>query len=186
MDQRICPECEIPLGSIQAGEVELDSCETCHGIWFDHNELQRLGSRSSGDLSEVQGLLARELKPIENRKRKCPSCSSPMSVRQKHGVELDMCQRCAGIWLDGGELEVVLKVLEQEKLRKEKVAAASQKDLGLKPGQPRPLLSDDPRLDPENTIGSVFDGRRRRYYDEGLVGVGLELLGSLFFSILDP
>jgi Zn-finger nucleic acid-binding protein len=40
---------------------------------------------------------------------KCPMCQSPMDLRDKHGVEIDLCPRCRGIWLDRGELDRIIE-----------------------------------------------------------------------------
>ncbi len=41
----------------------------------------------------------------------CPRCSTQLSMSNKHGVEIDFCPSCRGIWLDRGELE---KIMERE------------------------------------------------------------------------
>lgn len=42
----------------------------------------------------------------------CPNCTVATQSLQRHGVELDMCPQCRGVWLDRGELE---KILEMER-----------------------------------------------------------------------
>lgn len=40
---------------------------------------------------------------------KCPSCLEPdLVVTTRHGIEIDLCARCRGIWLDRGELEKII------------------------------------------------------------------------------
>jgi uncharacterized protein len=190
IEQRICPECSLPLESTNIGDVELDFCSSCQGIWFDHNELKSITPKNSQSPPEFSGLLSRPLKSVDNRKRNCPSCQSLMSVKQRHGVELDLCQRCGGIWLDGGELRIVLETLQQEKIRLEKVDLATRKvldkDLGVKPGSPRPALAHDPSLDPEHIMGPMHRGVSRPTVQAGLLEVGMETLSALFYCILDP
>lgn len=41
----------------------------------------------------------------------CPSCQSQLTVSERHGIEVDICPRCRGVWLDRGELD---KILERE------------------------------------------------------------------------
>lgn len=41
----------------------------------------------------------------------CPKCNVTLSMSEKHGVEIDYCPNCRGIWLDRGELE---KIIERE------------------------------------------------------------------------
>jgi Zn-finger nucleic acid-binding protein len=35
----------------------------------------------------------------------CPACTEPLGVFELDGVEIDRCLRCAGTWLDAGEID---------------------------------------------------------------------------------
>lgn len=39
----------------------------------------------------------------------CPICKRDMLVIEYHDIELDYCNSCKGVWLDSGELELLLK-----------------------------------------------------------------------------
>ncbi len=39
----------------------------------------------------------------------CPTCDKPLLVLEYQGVAVDFCHRCRGIWLDSGELELLLE-----------------------------------------------------------------------------
>ncbi|MBN1521861.1 MAG: zf-TFIIB domain-containing protein [Candidatus Aureabacteria bacterium] len=39
----------------------------------------------------------------------CPRCMDPMIVLELKRVEIDYCPECGGIWLDEGELEMLLE-----------------------------------------------------------------------------
>ncbi len=39
---------------------------------------------------------------------KCPKCQADMITLELEGVEIDYCEECGGIWLDAGELEILL------------------------------------------------------------------------------
>ncbi len=39
----------------------------------------------------------------------CPVCKSPLVILELNKVEIDHCTNCDGIWLDGGELEILLE-----------------------------------------------------------------------------
>ena len=39
----------------------------------------------------------------------CPACDKPMIVLELDRVEVDHCISCGGIWLDGGEMELLLE-----------------------------------------------------------------------------
>jgi Zn-finger nucleic acid-binding protein len=40
----------------------------------------------------------------------CPVDSTDLLMAERHGVEIDYCPKCRGIWLDRGELD---KIIEQ-------------------------------------------------------------------------
>ena len=48
---------------------------------------------------------------------KCPVCDELMVVLELEEIEIDYCTECEGIWLDGGELELLLEeASEKEEL----------------------------------------------------------------------
>jgi len=38
---------------------------------------------------------------------RCPKCYSVMEQVRYHGIEVDRCRACSGIWFDAGEMEVL-------------------------------------------------------------------------------
>lgn len=40
---------------------------------------------------------------------KCPKCGYDLITGEWHGVEIDQCTNCHGIWFDAGEAESVLR-----------------------------------------------------------------------------
>lgn len=40
---------------------------------------------------------------------KCPKDGSDLHSEAFHGVQIDRCDECHGIWLDGGEIELLMK-----------------------------------------------------------------------------
>ena len=41
---------------------------------------------------------------------KCPVCKNvTLLMSEKHGVEIDYCPECRGIWLDRGELDKIIE-----------------------------------------------------------------------------
>jgi hypothetical protein len=103
---------------------------------------------------------------------KCVSCKEPMVVLELQQVEIDYCLECGGIWLDVGELGLLLR---DEREARELLAPIA--DLGqLQPGQrkcpiclnemERIRISDDKPLEIDRckeTHGLWFDrGELRR------------------------
>ncbi len=40
----------------------------------------------------------------------CPNCRKPLMIVELHGVEMDYCLACRGVWLDSGELELIMEL----------------------------------------------------------------------------
>ncbi|AWR86331.1 zf-TFIIB domain-containing protein [Meiothermus taiwanensis] len=43
----------------------------------------------------------------------CPNCQTGMNEVQRNGVLIDICPKCRGVWLDGGEMEKLLGQVRQ-------------------------------------------------------------------------
>ena len=44
----------------------------------------------------------------------CPFCTHPMVILELNQIEVDYCTNCHGIWLDNGELELLLEDSEEK------------------------------------------------------------------------
>jgi len=40
---------------------------------------------------------------------KCPNCSGKMQEVRRHGVHIDYCPVCKGVWLDRGEIDKLVQ-----------------------------------------------------------------------------
>jgi Zn-finger nucleic acid-binding protein len=56
---------------------------------------------------------------------RCVTCKEPMIVLEIDQVELDFCLSCAGIWLDSGELELL--IADPSQMRAALILAANEK-----------------------------------------------------------
>ncbi len=55
---------------------------------------------------------------VAGEARKSPITGNPMQQRVMDGVTVDVCPDSGGIWLDGGELEELIKIaMEKEKTK---------------------------------------------------------------------
>jgi len=45
---------------------------------------------------------------------RCPVCDARLRAVEKHGVEVDICPDCKGVWLDRGELDKILEIAANE------------------------------------------------------------------------
>ncbi len=62
----------------------------------------------------------------------CPVCASAMIVLELDEVEVDYCPDCAGIWLDAGELELLLGDAGQARAVLESFAVAETDEIPRK------------------------------------------------------
>ncbi len=107
----ICPRCGDNLEEKRFGDIPLDGCRGCGGIWFDCNELNVLVRDPQAGLMEIE----RAFNPAmfggsKEGEMLCPRCSdplSPFSFSHTPNVQVDVCRRCKGIWLDEGELQQI-------------------------------------------------------------------------------
>ena len=122
----ICPTCGKPLSEISIEEIQLDVCKNgCGGIWFDRFELKKMDEPHEFTDENLIELLSVD-SPAEydqSQKRNCPKCRDIVMMKNfysvKKEVEVDHCPKCAGYWLDEGELFKIRKQFKTEAERKQ-------------------------------------------------------------------
>jgi Zn-finger nucleic acid-binding protein len=69
----------------------------------------------------------------------CPRCNSSLTARAKGGIEIDICEKCGGIWLDKGELS---KLVDLERGRSDEEVRANWRmyDRGRDSYEPAPQV----------------------------------------------
>lgn len=101
-----CPKCNgEDLVSTKVGDVTVDRCPSCAGIWFDTRELPRVLRLEGTELRPIQG--GRRNPERDDSLGDCPRDHVRMTrlhSATRPDVVLDTCLECQGIWLDGGEL----------------------------------------------------------------------------------
>ncbi len=138
-----CPGCAKPLASSRIGDLEMQACQACGGLWLDRAMFEQLGT-SRERQGAVLGALpspteppTATLEPV--RYRPCPACAQRMNrvnYAKRSGVVLDVC-KAHGIWFDQDELRRVLAFIagggldrarerDMEDLKEAKRAAAVQ------------------------------------------------------------
>jgi len=111
----ICPVCKEDMLILEYAQTELDYCPSCQGTWMDSGELEVLmeSSKKILDLSAVEHSL--------KSRRRCPRCRKKMWIAKFPGsnVDVDICSRDGGIWLDKGELlEIAQSQTSDDNLKK--------------------------------------------------------------------
>ncbi len=108
---RVCPRCSDVLEEKRFGDIPLDGCRSCGGIWFDCQELNTLVRDPQSALMEIERAFnAAIFGGGTQGAMLCPRCEQPLcpfTFAHTPGVELDVCRKCKGIWLDDGELQKI-------------------------------------------------------------------------------
>ena len=87
--------------------LDVDQCFVCGGVWFDKAELETYLRKGLHALQSPS--IGAELDQQLNKKKgKCPVCQIEMLQQPyalDHGIQIDVCPKCSGIWLDSTELD---------------------------------------------------------------------------------
>jgi Zn-finger nucleic acid-binding protein len=108
-----CPVCQKTLREVVVDEIVVDVCERgCGGIWFDRFELQKVDEPHECTGEKLLNVEKDETITVDHTKRRyCPKCGDIIMMRHffsaKREVEVDECPKCAGVWLDSGELGII-------------------------------------------------------------------------------
>lgn len=129
-----CPRDGAALAPLEVDGLALDSCPSCGGLWFDLGELRRAEDREDPDLHWLEFTLWRDEHSFQLTPTPlpCPRCDGRLGSALYHdtGVLVHMCPACEGTWLDHGDLELIVRCLEEEldALPTTSLLAASLKD----------------------------------------------------------
>lgn len=112
--ERICPQCNIPLQTIDLKINEhlfIERCHECFGLFFDPGEIETLLDNAvSGEetisLKHIQNINDDRYRYEKVKYIKCPVCRILMdrvNFGYRSGVVVDRCGK-HGVWLDNGEI----------------------------------------------------------------------------------
>jgi Zn-finger nucleic acid-binding protein len=112
-----CPACDTPTLHPQKDartQLEIDTCSSCQGLWFDPSELSRYLESAHNRVAlgvalESEGVAEPKTLTINTQARSCPRCVTYMEARLFGGICLDRCPACAGLWFDQDELLLVVQ-----------------------------------------------------------------------------
>lgn len=112
--ERICPQCNIPLQTIDLkvnDHLYIERCSECFGLFFDPGEIEiLLDNAVSGaetvNLKHIQNINDDRYQSKKVKYIKCPVCRILMNrvnFGYRSGVVIDQCKK-HGIWLNNGEI----------------------------------------------------------------------------------
>ncbi|MEM6639688.1 MAG: zf-TFIIB domain-containing protein [Pseudomonadota bacterium] len=127
-----CPRCDAPMRAGLVGDVLIDECRRCSGLWLHLASFEGLLTRTEHDqvLAAVNALRRPEVNYGRNRPEaedrfyiNCPECDKQMQRRQFAGasqVVVDVCGE-HGIWFDQDELSAIVSLIRSGGLDRQTV-----------------------------------------------------------------
>jgi len=101
-----CPDCARPLSQETHHGIQLDVCDNCYAMWFDHGELAAYwkASRSVGEPPPVDP--DRFETDPEGTTLICPRCAvETLAVQRVDVFRGGPCSGCSGVWLSPARIE---------------------------------------------------------------------------------
>lgn len=103
----LCPKCpSVEMEKKPVAGVDIHRCGSCHGLWLDAGELERLLRRPPKELLASDQAFSAQPSP-EGPRLNCPVCRGTylikLNSRIRPGTIIDSCHVCYGVWLDAGE-----------------------------------------------------------------------------------
>jgi Zn-finger nucleic acid-binding protein len=94
-------------------QIAYDMCESCGSLWLDAGELDKMAFKVDGSIEYSSKDKVRD---VSEPAKKCPRCDDTTLGKVSFigsDIVLDRCTNCGGFWLDGGELDLINKELEE-------------------------------------------------------------------------
>lgn len=107
----------------------------------------------------------------------CPVCGERLREINRHGVDIDICPSCKGVWLDRGELEKIIDMTSNgSDMSSQSREPLSQSDRAHDDDRryERDERHHDHDYDERDGHGPVHGKRRKR---EGLLGEIFDIFG---------
>jgi len=113
-----CLNCNTELSTKVFGDIEVDECAKCKGIWFDAGELRKAKDLTDENLNWMDFEIWKHehLFKATSAELACPKCgNSLVSIDYDDtGVRIDYCPGCRGTWLQKGEFSKIIEALHVE------------------------------------------------------------------------
>ena len=97
---RGCPKDLSRLFVYESCDFDVWKCKKCAGLWFPPKVVSEVIGHPPTPPSQKD--------PTEQSIVQCPEDRVLLIPIHSHGVEIDLCPKCGGVWLDHGELETIL------------------------------------------------------------------------------
>lgn len=166
-----CPACGNAMKEIQVQDIAVDVCEGgCGGVWFDWFELKKVDEPHEAPGEVLLNVTRDESVVVNpNAKRACPRCDGQTMWRHfasvNREVAVDECPKCAGFFLDYGELNAIRDQFATEDERSE---AAEELMAQMFDGELAKLeQASDDQLEKSRRLAHMFRFLLPSYYLKG-------------------
>ena len=113
-----CPNCNNQMTNYLVkkmfNKMNYDICHNCGSLWLDRGELDKIAFQVPGSIEYCS---KDKLDNQNYQKRECPKCDRIILEKVKFvgqdDIILDRCDNCGGFFLDGNELTLINKELEE-------------------------------------------------------------------------
>ncbi len=95
---------------MELGNVTIDECRFCDGLWLDRDEPEALAKMDILGKHLLQPMTFDDSRKVRAEgQRICPRCKDELKVYRHQNVEVDICGKCRGLFLDRWELQELFK-----------------------------------------------------------------------------
>jgi Zn-finger nucleic acid-binding protein len=120
-----CPICKLPLFPAQLGGQEMLHCAECKGNAFKREALMKLQPHGEKTLDTGPEARAYKRPPFFEPRKKppfliCPFCVKRMKETKLGPANVDLCESCQSLWLDGPKLGQLNELIGPYKWRMSK------------------------------------------------------------------
>jgi len=179
----LCPSCRVKTAPLDEKGIMAAQCPQCQGIWVSKMALDRLTRREADQPGGVltasgpglQELAARVTQTDTVAEITCPYCCVAMVKERFHPmipVQTDRCPKCDYIWLDPGEMDLLLR-LYRDLMSEDDPSVADKRDKLARLDTMRAAMRADLAQATNNDVNRV------RNVSNNVVNTGLNIANDL-------
>lgn len=95
---------------MELGEVTIDECRFCDGLWLDRDEPEQLAKMDILEKHLLQPMTFDDSRKVmPEGERVCPRCETTLKQYLHNEVTVDICSKCRGMFLDRWELQELFR-----------------------------------------------------------------------------
>jgi Zn-finger nucleic acid-binding protein len=121
-----CPKCSVDLQPTIRHKIQVNYCQSCKGMWLEHDELEVLEDEVFDFGDRWKGTLVFSSTSTTD---KCPECAAFLQrFRYRlYDIDMDFCPNQHGYWLDEDEDSKVLELMKREEAHLQRKLLAEDK-----------------------------------------------------------